>query len=858
MKQRQQIDTTTQTYPYSTNGETRTWNYGYNDAGLLTSVQVPSGSNSDTTLLGYNSFGYLTSITNALNQSLQITSLDGAGRPVTERDPSGVSIVLAYDGAGRLLSRNFGGQTTSYAYGSTGLLNKITLPDASFIQYVYDNARRLTQVSDSLGDVEAYTLDVMGDRTAENVYDPSGALVRMHSRVFDSLGRIFEEINSAETSAVTTNFSYDGNGNLTTTAAPLYRNTINAYDALNRLSQRTDPGGGITQFGYDALDRIVSVSDPRSLITTYTYSGLGDLIQLSSPDTGASINTYDVGGKPVTVTDGRGAVASYFYDALNRVTAVAYSLSGQTDQTITFAYDQGNYGVGRLTSASDATHSMSFSYDGLGEATGVTQVVGGVSLAVGYAYTNGDFSTLTTPSGQTVAYGYNGNHEITSIAVNGTTVLSNVSYEPFGPANGWTWGNGDAFTRSFNADGLITGIASAGSQESLSYDDAGRISGITDTAPGASGWTYGYDQNDRLTSAMSSAITQGWTYDANGNRLSESGTSSSTYSIAATSNEITAINGALNRVYGYDASGNTLSNSDFTATYNDAGRLKSETNSSGTITFVYNALEQMIEASGPQGSTLYFYDQAGHLIGEYDGTGNLIQETVWLGDIPVATIQPAGSSVAIYYVETDQLGGPQAIIRPSDNALIWTWFSRPFGNDAPNQNPQGAGNFNYDLRFPGQISGNWNSTYQNDHRDYDPQVGRYVESDPIGLHGGINTYAYVDSDPEETTDRFGLFSPGDWLLSKLPGNDSCKTEEWKYCEAKCAPAAVDGCYVTLHWKLKGIRGGEPIRVEQRIVECDCRELDCPYPSPKKGRRGSFGSSSFGSPAPWWESIPAFE
>ena len=63
---------------------------------------------------------------------------------------------------------------------------------------------------------------------------------------------------------------------------------------------------------------------------------------------------------------------------------------------------------------------------------------------------------------------------------------------------------------------------------------------------------------------------------------------------------------------------------------------------------------------------------------------------MWLGDIPVATIRPSGSSVVIYYVETDQLDTPRAVIRPSDNALMWTWYSGPFGSAAPNENPQGA------------------------------------------------------------------------------------------------------------------------------------------------------------------------
>src|SRR5215471_8110909 len=95
-------------------------------------------------------------------------------------------------------------------------------------------------------------------------------------------------------------------------------------------------------------------------------------------------------------------------------------------------------------------------------------------------------------------------------------------------------------------------------------------------------------------------------------------------------------------------------------------------------------------------------DDAGHLIGEYDGSGNLIEETIWLGDIPVATLRPNGSSVNIYYVHTDHLYAPRKVSQPSTGTLAWRLDSDPFGTVAPNQNPGGLGTFPYNLRFPGQ------------------------------------------------------------------------------------------------------------------------------------------------------------
>jgi RHS repeat-associated protein len=133
----------------------------------------------------------------------------------------------------------------------------------------------------------------------------------------------------------------------------------------------------------------------------------------------------------------------------------------------------------------------------------------------------------------------------------------------------------------------------------------------------------------------------------------------------------------------------------------------------------------------------YVYDEQGHLIGEYTNTGGLTQETIYLGDMPIALNHPSGT----FYVQADHLNTPRVILNTA-NQLRWRWdLSEPFGNNAPNENPASLGTFKYNLRLPGQYADTETGLNYNFFRDYYPKTGRYIESDPIGLRGGLTLTA---------------------------------------------------------------------------------------------------------------------
>jgi YD repeat-containing protein len=637
-------------------GAPRTWGYTYDANGSVLTMDGPRTDVSDVTLYAYyanndpdpGKRGNVAAIANALGHTTRILAYNALGQPLTIVDPNGLTTTLTYDARRRLTSRNVGGETTIYSYDAVGQLIRVTLPDGSSLAYGYDAAHRLTGIADSLGSSIAYTLDAMGNRTREQVFDSAGSLAQTRSRVFDPLNRLAQEIGAQ---FQTTQYAYDAQGNVTGVTDPLGHFTSNTYDALNRLVAVTDPGNGLAQYAYNGIDQLVAVSDPRNLTTSYNYDGLANLNAQTSPDTGNTANTYDSAGNLLTQTDAKGQTTSYTYDALNRVTSISFADGAKH----IYGYDQGANGLGRLTFFAETDSQTKirivhdYAYDAHGRPILENRAMDGVNYAFGYAYdAAGRLAGLAYPSGRTVAYGFDAVGRINQVSTTappkagGATqiIASNIVYQPFGGVKSYALGNGQTYVRSYDQDGRIINYGSGSQLFSLGYDAAGRIVSIADAGNGSSN-TYDYDSLDRLTSARVPGASFAYAYDAVGNRTSKTvgSAAAANYTYAASSNRIASISGAEARTFSFDANGSTLADGNNQYSYDARGRMVSATSASGTTFYQVNALGQRVRKTNFTDDRVFLYDLRGHLIAETTPTGGLKREYLYLNDIPLAVIQ---------------------------------------------------------------------------------------------------------------------------------------------------------------------------------------------------------------------------
>jgi YD repeat-containing protein len=331
----------------------------------------------------------------------------------------------------------------------------------------------------------------------------------------------------------TTTYGYDARGNLTTITDPRGKVTTQTFDVLDRMTRQLQPppstGGTRPSIGvsYDGLDQVRAVTDPRNLATTYAVDGLGNATRQTSPDTGITNRTFDAAGNLATETDARGKTTTFSYDALNRLTRAAYP----TGTATVLEWDGGPSGApvsrGLLTRITDESGSTAYTYDGFGQVLSKTQTTGTLVRTVRYAYgttgtATGKLASITYPSGNRVNLAYDTAGRLSSLTLNPTnangvgtntastvTLLSNIAYQPFGAPRAWTWGNGAAYSRTFDLDGRLVNYplghpAQGGVVRTVAWDAASRVTGYThvngtNVAQPALTQSFGYDDLNRLT-----------------------------------------------------------------------------------------------------------------------------------------------------------------------------------------------------------------------------------------------------------------------------------------------------------------------------------------------------------------------
>lgn len=783
----------------------RRWTYTYCDAvggncpliGLLLSVTGPRTDLTQTTTYSYYTAssatgcgtpgaacyqaGDLHQVIDALGHKTTYVSYDASGRPTRITDANGIATDMTYTSRGWLHTRASVGAKTTITYDAAGNVTKVTQPDGVFTSYGYDPAHRLTTITDSLGNYVKFTLDAAGDRTAENTY-ASGSTTpsRSLSRQYNTLGQLVKELDAYNNATL---YKYDPDGNRTDSTDPYGITTHSSYEALNRLAQTIQNYQGTgstanttTTYGYDSNDDLTQVTDPNGLNTNYTYDGLKDLGVLQSPDTGTSNYTYDAAGNRITQTDARGVVSTYTYDALDRLTGISYPTPGLN---VAYYYDQPtaktgcaktSFPIDRLTSMVDASGSTSWCYDVYGNVIEKIQFVGTTKYTTFYTYNLASrLMGVTYPDGASVTYTRDADGRIASVSATpvggvATTVVSAITYLPFGPATGYSFATGSqALNKLYDANYQVTDIEGSDLNLHFKLDAMGDITaeGNTSGVP-TPNESYFYDPLYRLLQVDGStgAAWQTYTYDGTGDRLSKvmAGLGTDTYSYTPNTHHLIGISGYDTSSRAMDANGNTTA---FQANgwtyglgYNDTNRMTVVQQNGTTIaTYGLNGLGERVAKTLTGGGTqAYVYDEGGKLLGEY-ATGQT-RDYMWADGTLIAILDnPAQGDDTIHYVYTDGLGTPRAVTTQS-GTLVWDW---PYNQNPFGEAPASGNGYTLNLRYPGQYFDQEDGLNYNYYRDYEPDAGRYVQSDPIGLGGGISTYAYVGQNPLDTIDPTGMF-----------------------------------------------------------------------------------------------------
>jgi RHS repeat-associated protein len=577
-----------------------------------------------------------------------------------------------------------------------------------------------------------------------------------------------------------TQYSYDAFNRLTCTAVRMNPSAFNAppASACNLGPQGSNGPDRITQNIYDALGRVTQiqravgtslqenyqtntyttdglrqfVTDANGNQSYFTYDGVDRLAYwyFPSPTSAGHYNAadyeqygYDPNGNRTSLRKRDGQAVSYSYDALNRM---ATKTEPVASQSVTYTYDLRGLQTHAVFTSSGV--GITNSFDGFGRRLSTTNTMGTTSLEVSSLYDlDGDLIRVTHPDGNYFQYTYDGDDRLTGILENGATSIVSQSYLPNG-------------LRSAQSRGAVA--------TSYGYQSNTLLSGITDTLAGTASvtTTFAYNPANELTTRMR-------TNDAYAFAGTPVGTTG--YSVNGL-NQYTNVGGAG---FGYDGRGNLTSDGATTYSYDAENHLLTASGAHNA-TLTYDPLGRLYEVVSGNTTTQLLYD-GDALVAEYDGSGALLQRYVHgpQADNPWIWYQGATvSSTTRAGLQVDHQGLIVSLADASGNALTINAYDE-YGAPAAGN----AGRF----QFTGQAWLPELGLYYYKARLYDPRLGRFLQTDPVGYTDDVNLYAYVGNDPLDRADPSGNCA-----------EDACVGEAIVACAASppcAATAAATAAYV---------------------------------------------------------------